>query len=128
MKPHFLNVDLEIQSASKLDSLATAMGKRVVVLYSGPGPARRHFLSLESSRQHKDPDATIQALCTAVERLPQAARRIWSTARKEFDVGYELRPSERSSRFSIRLDTLQRVARLGASLTVTYYRRDTDDA
>src|SRR5215813_2934109 len=99
MQPYFLNVDLEIQSASKLDSLVAAMGKRAHVLHSGPGSAGRHLLALESARQHKGPDATIHALCALVEDLPPAARRIWSRAIKEFDVGYELRPSERSSRF-----------------------------
>src|SRR6476646_7183109 len=35
--------------------------------------------------------------------------------------------SERSSRFSLRPDTLERIAKLGATLTVTYYRRETND-
>jgi hypothetical protein len=51
MKAQFLNVDLEIESAKPLDSLATAMGRRVIVLYSGPsGKLNRHLLALESSR------------------------------------------------------------------------------
>ena len=127
MRPYFLNVDLEIQSASKLDALAAAMGKRVVVLHSGPGTARRHLLDLESSREHKGPDATIHALCAIVESLPPAARRIWNSSHREFDVGYELRASERSSRFSLRPDTLERISKLGAALTVTYYRGDTNE-
>jgi hypothetical protein len=128
VQPYFLNVDLEIESASKLDSLAAAMGKRVVILHSGPGSKRRHLLSLESSRQHKGADATIHALCAVVERLPSAERRIWDASHREFDVGYELRASERSSRFSLRPDTLERISELGAFLTVTYYRGDTNDA
>jgi hypothetical protein len=129
MRAHFLNVDLEIESSSKLDVLATAMGDRVVVLHSGPASKpKRHFLAVESARYLKNPDATIHALCSVIERLPSAARRVWESANKEFDVGYELRPSERSSRFSIRPDTLERVAKLGGTLTVTYYRRDANDA
>lgn len=129
MESSFLNVDLEIESALKLDLLAAAMGKRVLVLHSGPGPRKRHLLALESSREQKGADATIHALCAAVESLPPAARRVWSAAaRKEFDVGHELRPSERSSRFTLRPDTLERVARLGATLAFTCYRRDADDA
>ena len=129
MQPYFLNVDLEIESASKLDPLAVEMGKRVIVLHSGPASKpKQHLLVLESSRQHRGPDATIHALCLAVERLSPASRRVWNAARREFDVGYELRPSERSSRFTMRSDTLERVARLGASLAVSYYRGDTNDA
>jgi hypothetical protein len=127
VKPCFLNVDLEIESASRLDELARAMGTRVVILHSGPGPKRRNLLALESSRQHKTADATIHALCTVVEALPPEPRRIWQRAQKTFDVGYELRPSERFSRFSVRPDTLERVAKLGVTLTVIYYRGDTDD-
>jgi hypothetical protein len=127
VRPYFLNVDLEIHSTAKLDLLAAAMGKRVVVLHSGPGSVRRHLLALEISGQRKGPDAAIHALCAVVERLPPAARRIWNASRREFDVGYELRASERSSRFSLRPDTLERISKLGASLTVTYYRGDTND-
>jgi hypothetical protein len=129
VRAHFLNVDLEIESASKLDSLASAMGERVIVLHSGVGSKpKRHLLAVESARFLKNPDAAIHALCSVVESLPPAARRAWQAAHKEFDVGYELRPSERSSRFSLRPDTLKRVARLGGTLTVTYYRRDANDA
>jgi len=130
LKPEFLNVDLEIESASPLDSLATAMGKRVFVLYSGPASKRgRHLLALESARCLKSPDATIHALCVVVESLSSGAKRVWRSAtRRDFDVGYELRPSERFSRFSLRTDTLKRMAKLGGTLTVTYYRGETDDA
>jgi hypothetical protein len=104
------------------------MGKRVLVLHCGPLPAKGHFLALESSREHKGPDATIHALCAIVESLPTAARRIWNRSRREFDVGYELRASEQSSRFSLRPETLERISKLGATLTVTYYRGDTNHA
>src|ERR1043166_5654710 len=115
MQPYFLNVDLEIESASKLDSLAAEMGRRGIVLYSGPSSKpRRHLLVLESSRQHSGPDATIHALCSAIERLSPASGRIWNAARRKFDIGYELRASERSSHFRLRSDTLERLAELGA--------------
>ncbi len=106
------------------------MGRRVYVLHSGPGSTKRHLLSLGISRtlKVKSPDATIHALCDVVESVTPAARRIWNAAIKEFDVGYELRATERCSRFSLRPDTLKRIAKLGATLTVTYYRGDADDS
>ena len=127
MQPYFLNVDLEIQSASNLDALVSAMGKRVLIMYSGPGTVRRHLLALEISRCYKSADATIRAFCNIVESLPPSARKVWNKSHKEFDVGYELRVSEKSSRFSLGAHTLGRVARLGAFLTVTYYRGDEYD-
>jgi hypothetical protein len=127
MKARFLNVDLDINSATKLDSLAAEMGKRVVVLHSGRmSKAKRHLLILESSQEHRGPDATIHVLCGVVESLSPAARRVWNAARKEFNIGYELRPSERYSFFSIRPDTLERIAKLGAKLVVTYYRGESE--
>lgn len=105
------------------------MGNRVTVLHSGPASKpKRHLLALESTRGFKNPDATIHALCSVVESLSPEMQRVWQKARKEFNVGYELRSSERSSHFSLRPDTLERIAELGATLTVTYYRGDADEA
>ena len=104
------------------------MGKRVVVLHSeSAARVKRHLLRLESARQHKGPDATIHALCAVVEGLSPAARRSWDHARKEFDVGCELRAAERYSRFTLRTDTLERIANLGATLAVTCYRGEISD-
>ncbi len=122
MSPLFLNVDLDIESTSKLDSLASAMGKKVNVLHSGPGLERRYKLVLEVTGAHEGPDATIHALCAIVEGVPPGARRTWNASRRVFDVGYEIRESERLSHFSLRPDTLERIARLGAFLAVTTYR------
>ena len=127
MKPNFLNVDLEIWSGSKLDGMSAEMGERVSVHYCGPA-RKRHLLAVANSRQYKSPDSAIHALCKVVETLSPAGRRIWSAARKTFDVGYQLRASERSSHFSLRPKTLARVSDLGATLAVTYYRGDTNDA
>lgn len=127
MQAHFFNVDLEIRSPSKLDGLAAQMGKRVLVHHCGPAP-KRHLLAVSSSRLCKSPDAAIHALCRIVESLPAAARRIWNRAHRTFDIGYGLRPAERSSHFALRADTLERITKLGATLAVTYYREDTNDA
>jgi hypothetical protein len=121
MAPYFLNVDLDVISKTKLDALARALGKRVIVLHNGM-MRRQHVLVLESSRSHKGPDATIHALCSAAESLSPAARRLWTASRKDFNIGYELRFAERSLHFTLRPDTLHRVAMLRATLTVTCYR------
>ena len=128
--PYFRNVDLEIESARPLDALADEWGKRVVVLYSGPGrlgpgPAlksRRHLLTLETSPGYKDPDRTIHAFCALVERLSPANRALWDVAQKCFDLGYDLRPAEQWIHFALRPDTLTRLATLGAALAVSVYR------
>jgi len=129
MKPYFINVDLEIESASKLDFLEAELGRRVTVLYSGPaGKAKRRLLTLENFRRYKGPDAASHALCAIIESLSPAARRIWDRSRKVFDIGYDLPLTERAIRFTLRTDTLERVASLGATLAVSCYRGVSEEA
>lgn len=125
MHSGFLNVDLEIESRATLESLAAEMSDRVVVLYCGAaGNRNRHLLAIEIVEQSSGPDMTIHQLCSIIEGLSPAGQRLWKRAvRKEFDLGYESRPSKRSVRFMLRQDTLQRIASLGATLAVTCYRR-----
>ena len=125
VKSHFHNVDLEITSSAKLDSLASAMGEGVIVLHSGPGPRpKERLLAVESARRHRSPDSAIAALCEVVERLSPAGRRTWSKTKKVFDIGFGLRANERVSRFALKPSTLRRVIEVGATLAVTYYRED----
>lgn len=123
MNPHFLNVDLEITSRLRLDPLLAEIGKRLCVLHAGRVRGR-NILILESCKSHPGPDAAVKALCLVIERLSPASKRLWKTARKEFDVGYDLYPSERSARVILRRDTLERITSLGANLTLTLYRAD----
>ena len=125
MQSAFLNVDLEIESVAKLDLVAAEMGERVALLYLGPlGKSKRHLLAIEANRQFKSPDPVIHELCAVVASLSPKAKRIWDSADKVFDVGYELRADEKRSQFKLRAGTLERIAQLGASLTVTCYQRE----
>ena len=119
----FLNVDLEIESASRLDLLAAAVEPQAFVVHHGPGPgSKRYFLSLESARLSQGPDAAIHALCTVIENLAPAARRVWNAAaRKTFDIGHARRESEPVLRFGIRAGTLARLTKLGATVAFTCY-------
>ena len=123
--PHFLNVDLDIESKSPLRPIARELGKRVVVMHSGRIRGR-HCLFLESAKDHKTPDATIHDLCDLIEGLSPAARRLWDGAlRRGFDIGYESRFKIRHcNQYTLRPDTIQRIAGLKAGVTVTFYRQD----
>lgn len=123
--PHFLNVDLDIESERPLRSLACELGNRVCVMFSGR-MRDRHCLYLETGRAEKSQDATINALCALIEGLSTSGKRVWDAAeRREFDIGYESRlSSQRAHRFRIRPNTLRRVAMLGASVAVTLYRQE----
>lgn len=122
-EPFFHNVDLEIESRSSLDLLVKELGRKVLVLHSDWIGNDRYLLSLETARDAKNADATINALCSVVERLSPKAKRLWNAAlRKEFDIGYENRSFP--SRFTLRAGTVKRVAKLGATLAVTCYERN----
>jgi hypothetical protein len=120
-------VDLEIESNARLDLLVAELGQQVRILHRGPGQAKRHLLTLETARSYRGADATIGALCSLIEGLSAPAQRLWNRSQKAFDIGRELRPSERSSRITIQPETLRRVVGLGATLAVTYYPCEYDD-
>jgi hypothetical protein len=123
--PDFLNVDLDIESKSPLDSVAQEFGDRVVVTFSGRMKGC-HCLYLESAKTGRSQDAVLNALCLLVERLSESSRRVWDRAnKKEFDLAYETRlSSERANRFNIRSETLRRITDLGATVAVTIYPED----
>lgn len=123
MKTQFLNVDLEITSRSRLDPLLAELGKLVCVVQAHRVRGR-NILTLESCRSHRGPDGAVHALCSAIERLSPASKRLWKAARKEFDIGYDLEVSGRSARVTLRPDTLKRIAALGGRLTFTFYRAE----
>ena len=124
LKPEFRNVDLEIVSISRLESLAEEMGDPVSVMYCGPYEGRRKLLAVDAGTMFKNPDAAIHALCRVAESLSPESRRIWDRARKVFDVGCNVHPSTDAPRIELRADTLARVAALGASIGFTSYPSD----
>ena len=123
----FLNVDLEIESSRPLNSLAEEMGSAVLVLYSGPSKGKWHLLALESSRWPHTADATVDSLCSVIEKLSVGGRRLWKSARRRvFDVGYELPDGARAVRVVMKPEALARIARLGATVAFSCYREPND--
>jgi len=90
MGPHFINVDLEVWSATDLVALAAALEPKSLVVYAGK--VRRRFLvSIEAKAARlTDPERTIRALLRVIESLPASARRDWNRATaRVFNVGFE---------------------------------------
>src|SRR5256885_5576117 len=71
----YLNVDLEIRSASDLQPLADAVAGRLLVLHTGKVNGS-YFLSLEVPGLSSQPDAAIKELGQAISALPAAAPRL----------------------------------------------------
>lgn len=123
MTPHFLNVDFDLilKSKSNVDSIVAGLGTRVMVIDQRSLGGGRHVCTLELHSRSANPDATIHGFCNLFEKLPLKLRRILAKGKKEFDIGFEFQPDARFSKFVLRQDSLQRVAKLGATLAVTFY-------
>jgi hypothetical protein len=116
-----LNVDLDIWSASPLDTLVTAFGRRVTILFVGK-EGRRHSAHLELSTASNDADWLLRRFVGLVERLPVRGRRVWDQARRrEFNVG--IQAASKPSSFGLALEpaTLAAVARINARIGLTVY-------
>jgi hypothetical protein len=120
--PHFLNVDLEIESEHELAALEAELASKVCFLAGRRVGTGCFSLCLEILPQRRTADDTILALCALLERLSAKARRAWRSAyKKEFDAGYEAGPPQVVTHISFRADTLQRLSKLDATLLVTIY-------
>jgi hypothetical protein len=129
---HFLNVDLDIESAADLRPLAAELEAVCVILHASTtwrGRNRLSLVRLESLEcdNADGPDAVIHDLCGIIEALSPAGRALWYSATvRQFDVGYDAQPTpgHPAARFILRPDTIGRVARLGATLAMTVYPPD----
>jgi hypothetical protein len=125
-----LNADLDIESAHELTPLARELDPKAVVLHCHQFD-RRWFMTVESlSWEPGAADQRIHELCHLIERLSPAGRALWySATKREFDVGYDTNHGGLLlTRFALRSDTVGRIAQLGATLAVSVYRPDLDEA
>jgi len=123
----FLNVDVDLQSATDLSPFIQALGKRIVCTHSGRS-GRRYWVRFVLSRQPKSPNDAIRALARLVDSLPPGHRRHWSRAtHREFDIGVEGRGDQHTVESVLDLETLKCVTRLGASLRLTAYPPSEDE-
>ncbi len=83
MAPHFLNVDLDIESRSELSSLESELGDKVCVLHGGPVTKGCSRLRHETAIQYKKADDTKTAFCFMLEKLSPPAKRAWRSAHKK---------------------------------------------
>ena len=121
--PGFLNVDLEINSRSKLELLEVGLSKVAHALYSAPLRKGIYLLSLECNRYPKNADSGILALCDAVDELGRAERRLWDRAlSRKFDVGYSFEAGVRLVQAALRPETLKRVVALRATVAFSCYQ------
>lgn len=121
MDVQYLNTDLEIQSKGNLSKIVEGFGADVLVHHHGEIRGYQHA-SFSIAGGSSDADATIDFFCTLVECLPKDVREVWDgCCSRIFDIGYESGTSPQNFQSVIRAATIQRVAKIGASVVVTIY-------
>ena len=121
----FLNVDLDIWSASPLDPVLQAFGRKVAVLYSdkeGRGRYVAHLELMHSGLPEDTADRLIHGFVRLIRKLPPRARAFWNRARRrDFNVGIQAASRPHSYELPVQPATLQAIASVNARLVVTVY-------
>jgi hypothetical protein len=122
----YLNTDLDLASTEDLGALAAALeASGVFALHVDRRDDGLWYASFETDEQHREPEANIAAIVTAVESLAEPHRRTWSAcARRELNIGYECGTTPWAFTQALSSGLLGRVAALDASLRVTLYPVD----
>lgn len=122
MEISFLNVDLVIDSSENLQPLADELAENISIMFNGEWESglNRLSLSLQDSYQKTAGEITLE-LCFLVESLSSESKLIWDKAHsKKFDIGFES-GNVGGLETEISAETIERIAKLQASLLVTIY-------
>ena len=119
---HFLNVDVDVWSASDLRPLVTALGRKILLHYAGEerGEYSAH-LSLAGGYT-RDADTRIRRLVALIDKLPPAARRLWDRARaRDFNLGVQAGVAPFSHEIALDARTVALVAAVRGRIVFTTY-------
>jgi len=119
----FLNVDVDVLSATPLEPLAEALGRTVAVHYVGR--EGRHYGAHFSLYNPGTPDRAVRTLTALIENFPKPARGCWNRARQRvFNIGVQAGVEPRSHETLISVAAVEAISRIGGSLTFTIYAAD----
>ncbi|MGH9905690.1 MAG: hypothetical protein ACRD8U_08940 [Pyrinomonadaceae bacterium] len=117
----FLNVDLDIYSKSDLEPLVRAMGRQISIMYVGR-EGRSYSAHLEIAGLPRNADSAIRRFAKLINKLPQAERKLWDTARvRDFNIGIQPAFRPRSYELALAAQTIETISALGARVVVTVY-------
>ena len=124
--PHFLNVDLDLESTAPLDALIAGFDPGAFALHRDALEIRQQALtyvaSLELTTEAPTADACIAAFCTLVEGFDATARDAWfACAVRCFDIGLESGAHGKALVLDLAPEALRRSLALGATIRVTLY-------
>lgn len=119
----FLNVDLDLKSRTDPAALMTEWHGRVLAQHLSKS-AGAHWLHVSLPFQPKNPGDAIRGFAKLTSRLSSRARRIWSRASKELDIGIQaggVRSERTSAKWVLDEAVVKTLADLGVRLRVTIY-------
>ena len=116
----FLNVDLDLRSRADPAALVQALGSRVLTAHHGRSGGR-HWLRFNLSAQPKTPTEAIRRFAKLINALPSSARRIWTAASKEMDIGIQAGFERGSGEWVLDARTVKTLADLETPVRVTIY-------
>jgi hypothetical protein len=135
MKPHFLNVDLQVKSRRDLSEFTREMDRKAFCLtyhkYRGV-----FFANYEVKIIPRSAETIMKAFCRILENLSPAAAAAWRHASsKVFDFGFQSgdeyhEPANPFRPYTLDLspETLTRMAKLKAGIRITLYPLDREDS
>jgi hypothetical protein len=119
----YLNTDLDLASTVDLEPLAAVFESQGV----SPLLVMKHddghwFARFETDEQYKEPESSIAAILSVIDRFDVPEQNIWKTLTLcEFNIGYNCGSEPWAFNQGLSNELLQRMAKVGASLKVTLY-------
>ncbi|MBI2840742.1 MAG: hypothetical protein HYX75_20685 [Acidobacteria bacterium] len=117
MDIRYLSTDLDVESLSDLSLVVDDLGEEVLVQQHGPVKHFNHASIVVAQSFCSGPDEVVNCFCNLIENLSDEARAIWDTCfTRVFDIGLEWGFTPSRYRFELRPSTIERLAKIGASL------------
>lgn len=118
---HFINVDLDIESAEHPQILLDYFQDKWLVLVD-PDIAESHFIRYEIQNQCDDAEATILQFCETLKDLPKEVAAFWRECPvRVLDIGYQSGKDKPVLVNSLSLNTLNLIAQYFTGLAITIY-------
>ncbi len=124
----FVNVDLELRSATSPTLVIREFGSSVHVLYNGPVTEKSdsHLTSFEIEKG-KQPEEKIALFCSLIEQFPKSVRSEWDACHsRRFDIGLQSGILEKAWATLIPLNLIERCAILKCEVAFTIYPNHLD--
>ncbi|MDD9987738.1 MAG: hypothetical protein OXQ31_15800 [Spirochaetaceae bacterium] len=124
MAARFIGVQLEVESPRPLGHLFHSFSGAEVVSVDYRESARGFAAAFEHAGRgvSTGPDIQIADFCDKITAFKDDGQSVWNGAyRRTFNVGYEIDDSSECFRSELAPETMQRIARVGASVIVAIY-------